>query len=116
MTLQRFLRDRRASVAPAFAAAVIPIFGLIGAAVDYSRAGNAQSALQAAADSTALAMSKDAPTLKAADLQTAGHDYFMAVLANRPDIQNPNATVTFYRAEFTYGYASNAAPTWAASC
>jgi len=38
MWLSRFLQDRRGNVAPIFAIAVIPIIGLVGAAVDYSRA------------------------------------------------------------------------------
>ena len=60
MTLRHFLKDRRAGVTPMFALAIIPVFGLIGAAVDYSRANSVRTALQAAADATALAMSKDA--------------------------------------------------------
>ena len=41
---------------------MIPIIGFVGAAVDYSRANSAKAAMQAAIDSTALMLSKDAST------------------------------------------------------
>ena len=59
MTLRRLLKDCRGNVTPMFALAVIPIFGLIGAAVDYSRANSVRTAMQAAADATALMLSKE---------------------------------------------------------
>ena len=58
MVFQRFLDDRSASVMPLLALAAIPIVGLIGASVDYSRAAAIQSTLQASADSTSLAMAQ----------------------------------------------------------
>ena len=94
MTLLQFLRDRRASVAPMFALAIIPIFGLIGAAVDYSRANSVRSAMQAAADATALMLSKDASTLSASQISTKGTAYFQA-LFNRPDAKNLAITSTY---------------------
>ena len=51
MLLRRFLQDRRASVAPMFALAIVPVVGLTGAAVDYSRANSIKISLQAALDS-----------------------------------------------------------------
>ena len=48
MLLQRFFQDRRASVASMFAISIIPVIGFIGAAVDYSRASSAKTAMQAA--------------------------------------------------------------------
>ena len=41
-----------------FALAIIPVIGLVGAAVDYSRANSIRSAVQSALDATALAMAK----------------------------------------------------------
>ena len=61
--LRGFLKDRRGGVAPMFALAVIPVIGLIGAAVDYSRANSIKAGMQSALDATALAMAKLAPTL-----------------------------------------------------
>ena len=69
MLLQRFLKapvflqDRRGGVAPMFALAIIPVVGLVGAAIDYSRANSVKAGMQSALDATALAMAKLAPTL-----------------------------------------------------
>jgi Flp pilus assembly protein TadG len=93
-TIRRLLADRRANVAPMFAIAAIPMLGLIGAAVDYSRANSIKTSLQAAIDSTALAMSSQAPSLTAAQLQTAAQAYFNA-LFTRSDAKNTVLTVTY---------------------
>ena len=58
--LSRFCSDRRASVVPIFAFAMIPILALTGTALDYSRANSARTAVQAALDATALTLSKEA--------------------------------------------------------
>ena len=62
--LQQKLREfgpaRRGNVAVTFALGVIPILGCIGAAVDYSHANDIKVKLQAAVDSTALMLSKEA--------------------------------------------------------
>ena len=58
--------------------------GFVGAAVDYSHANSVKAAMQAAADSTALMLSKDAATLTTAALQTKANDYFNA-LFTRPE-------------------------------
>jgi Flp pilus assembly protein TadG len=82
MVFQRFLDDRSASVMPLLALAAIPIVGLIGASVDYSRAAAIQSTLQAAADSTSLAMAKTAASLTADQLQSQAQAYFNALFVN----------------------------------
>ena len=46
-----------------FAFATLPVIGFVGAAVDYSHANSVKVAMQAALDSTALMLAKDAPTL-----------------------------------------------------
>ena len=92
--IRRLLADRRGNVAPMFALAVIPMLGLIGAAVDYSRANSIKTSLQAAIDSTALAMSSQASTLTTAQLQTAATAYFNA-LFTRTDALNPSITITY---------------------
>jgi Flp pilus assembly protein TadG len=94
MLLHRFLKDRRASVVPLFALSIVPIIGLIGAAVDYSRANALKASLQAAADSTALALSKTANTMDPATLQASASSYFNAVFS-RPEAQNLAVTTTF---------------------
>ena len=69
-SLRTFRHDRRGNVAMIFALAIIPLIGAVGSAVDYSRANSARSAMQAALDSTALILSKDAQTLTSAQLNT----------------------------------------------
>ncbi|MPZ59489.1 MAG: hypothetical protein GEU91_24015 [Rhizobiales bacterium] len=59
--------------------AMIPIMGAVSAAVDYSRANVARSAMQAALDSTALMLSKEAQTLPLADAKTRATSYVSAI-------------------------------------
>jgi Flp pilus assembly protein TadG len=90
----RFLNDRRGGVAPMFALAVIPVVGLVGASVDYSRANAAKAGMQSALDATALAMSKLAPTLTQSQLQTQTTAYFNA-LFSRPEAKNLTVTPVY---------------------
>jgi Flp pilus assembly protein TadG len=79
----RSIRELRAAnganVTVTFALATIPMVGFVGAAVDYSHANSVKAAMQAAADSTALMVSKDAATMTNAALQTKASDYFKAL-------------------------------------
>jgi Flp pilus assembly protein TadG len=94
MLFQRFLDDRNASVLPLLALAAIPVVGLIGASVDYSRAAAVQTAMQAAVDSTSLALAKNASSLSAAQLTTNAQAYFNAVFT-RTDAAAPNVSVSY---------------------
>jgi Flp pilus assembly protein TadG len=94
MLFQRFLEDRSASVMPLLALSAIPVVGLIGASVDYSRAAAIQATLQAAADSTSLALAKTASTLTAQQLQTQGSNYFDALFVNT-GAASPTVNVTY---------------------
>src|SRR6478752_7977937 len=94
MSLFRFIQDRRGGVAPMFALAIIPVFGLVGAAVDYSRANSVRAGMQSAIDATALAMAKLAPTLTQAELQQQTNAYFNAMF-NHPEAKNLVLTPTY---------------------
>src|SRR3954471_22918759 len=94
MFLSRFWKDRRGGVAPMFALAVIPLIGLTGAAIDYSRANSARTGMQAAIDATALAMAKLAPTLTQSELQQKTSAYFNAMF-NHPEAKNIVVTPTY---------------------
>jgi Flp pilus assembly protein TadG len=94
MQCARFIEDRRASVAPIFTLAIISIIGFVGAAVDYSRANSVKSAMQAALDATALAVSKDAQTLTPAQLSQKANSYFTSVF-DRPEAKNVQVTSQF---------------------
>ena len=52
--LTAFRSDRRGNLAIIFGFAMLPLIGLVGAGVDYSRAARVQTFLQAAADAAAL--------------------------------------------------------------
>jgi hypothetical protein len=58
-TARRFAQANGGNIAVIFAFAMLPILAFIGAAIDYSRANKARSAMQAALDSAALMVSKD---------------------------------------------------------
>ena len=92
--LQHFLQDRRGGITPMFALAILPVVGLTGAAIDYSRANSVRSAMQAAADSTALMLSKDASSLTASQLTTKATAYFQAMF-NRSEAMNLAVTPVY---------------------
>ena len=66
--VKQFRKSERGNVMLTFALATIPMIGFVGAAVDYSRGNSAKAAMQAAVDSTALMLSKDAQKLTTAQL------------------------------------------------
>ena len=92
--LSRFPRDERANVAPIFAIAVIPILGLTGTAVDYSNANSARTAMQAALDTTALILSKEANGLTQTQLNDKATQYFDANITNT-EVKNRAVTPVF---------------------
>lgn len=91
---RKFMSAQSGNVTITFALATIPIVGLTGAAVDYSRANSARTAMQAALDSTALILSKEAQYLSAAQLNQKALDYFKANF-NRPEVNNIVVTPVF---------------------
>jgi Flp pilus assembly protein TadG len=95
---RRILRELRtangANVTVTFALSTIPIVGFVGAAVDYSHANSVKTALQAAADSTALMLSKTAATQSSSALTTQANSYFKA-LFTRPEATGLAVTATY---------------------
>jgi len=66
-TIGRFGADRRGNIAVIFALALLPIMSMIGCTVDYSRAVQLRSKLQAAADAASVgSIAKTAPAFIAA--------------------------------------------------
>jgi Flp pilus assembly protein TadG len=96
--LRRFRKAKRANVVMTFALTTVPIMGFVGAAVDYSRGNSAKAAMQMAVDSTALMLSKDAPSSTAGQLSQKASDYFHA-LFNRPEVTNVAITPAFTQPE-----------------
>jgi Flp pilus assembly protein TadG len=90
---RRFRHQQAGSVATIFAIATLPLVGFVGAAVDYSRANAVKVSLQAALDSTALMLSKEATTDTSAQLQSNAQKYFMALFTS-PGIDPGGITIT----------------------
>jgi Flp pilus assembly protein TadG len=95
--LRNFSRAREGNVAVTFAIATLPIVGFIGAAVDYSHGNSVKVALQAALDSTALMLSKDAATLSKNELNSKAAAYF-ASLFNKPEGSNIQISAVYSKA------------------
>jgi hypothetical protein len=77
MLLARFFRDRRGGVAPLLALTIVPLVGIVGAGMDYSRASAARVGLQAALDSALLYAAKEGSTT----WQQTATNAFQAVVA-----------------------------------
>jgi Flp pilus assembly protein TadG len=89
----RFLGDRRGGVAPIFALGLVPVIGVVGAAVDYSRGNAARTAMQASLDATALMLSRDAATMTPGEVSAKAISFFTAQF-NRPETANVQVTAT----------------------
>ncbi len=92
--LGAFRIARAGNVAITFALTTLPVIGTVGFAVDYSHANSVKVAMQAALDSTALMLSKDAATTTTGDLQTKALNYFTA-LFTRPEAKNIVISATY---------------------
>jgi len=92
--LQDFRIAQGGNVVLTFTLALIAIIGFIGTAVDYSRGNSAKAAIQSAADSTALMLSKDAQNLDTDQLDAKAAAYFSA-LFDRPEVTNLVITPTY---------------------
>jgi hypothetical protein len=57
--LKKFRRDDEAAVGIIFGLALVPMMGLTGVAIDYSRSAAVRNELQVAVDATSLALAKD---------------------------------------------------------
>ena len=84
---RRLFAENGGNVTITFAVALVPLFALVGTAVDYSRASAIRAAMQAAADSTALAIARNAATLTKDEVQSQSEVMFKA-LFQRNDVSN----------------------------
>jgi Mg-chelatase subunit ChlD len=91
---RRLLRTDGANVTATFALTLVPTMGFVGAAVDYSRANSARTAMQAAVDATGLMLSKYASTMTQAQLQTKATEHFNA-LFTRPEVTGVTVVTTY---------------------
>jgi Flp pilus assembly protein TadG len=97
-----FRHAKRGNVVATFAFSLIPMVGMVGAAVDYSRGNNAKASMQMAIDATGLMLSKDVSSLTEQQLNAKADAEFRTLL-NRSDIQNLVITPS-YTSSTTDGY------------
>jgi Flp pilus assembly protein TadG len=90
----QFRRATNGSTAVTFAVSFIPIVGLVGMAIDYSRASAVRSTMQAAADATALMIAQNAASSSTDALNQSANDYFFSIF-KRTDAQSPTVTATY---------------------
>jgi Flp pilus assembly protein TadG len=91
---RRLFAENGGNVTITFAVALVPLLGLVGTAVDYSRASAIRTAMQAAADSTALALSKNATSLTKEQIEAQAIALFKASFP-RTDIGGLTITGTY---------------------
>jgi Flp pilus assembly protein TadG len=73
-----FLHNQRGGTAILFGLLLLPIMAAVGAAIDYSRATNVRTAIQAAVDAAALLAARDATGLSDAGLVARAQQAFAA--------------------------------------
>lgn len=91
---RRFGKAEDGNVIVMFALAVIPVIGLVGAAIDYTQANAMRARMQAAADSAALAVSKEASTLNGSQLQTKAQKFFNSLFTDT-DAKDVQVSATY---------------------
>jgi Flp pilus assembly protein TadG len=93
----RFAAAEQGNIAVIFAIALLPVLGFVGAAVDYSRAAQARSAMQAALDSTALMVSKDlsSGTITTSQISTKAQAYFDALFTATNALPSVSIAATY---------------------
>jgi Flp pilus assembly protein TadG len=96
--MARTLRDFRAAqsgnVALTFGLTVIPMFGLVGSAIDYSRMNSFKAEMQTALDATAILLAREAVVTAPSALQSQAQAYFL-VNFSRPEAQNVTANANY---------------------
>ena len=80
----RFTDANQGNIAVLFAIAAVPVLTFVGAAIDYTRANSARTAMQGALDSTALMLAKDLSdnNITTSQITQKAQDYFLALYTN----------------------------------
>ncbi len=81
---RRFARNERGSVAIMFAFTFIPMLGIVGAGLDYTRAVKSRSLLQASLDSAVLVAAREGSNLTDAQVTARARALFEANMASSP--------------------------------
>ena len=99
--LRRFRRDESGNFIMLFGISIVPILGLTGAAVDYSRASKARAELNAAIDSAALMAARDASKLTDAELTARINNWIKGNLSPDTAAKFGSASITIDRVSRT---------------
>ena len=83
--LRKFCASEQGNIAVLFGILAVPILSFVGAAIDYTRANTARTAMQAALDSVSTMLAKDLSdgTITAAQINTKAQAYFTALYTNK---------------------------------
>src|SRR6201991_2122365 len=95
--LARLAAAEQGNIAVIFAIALVPVLSFVGAAIDYSRAVQARSAMQAALDSAALMVSKDlsSGTITTSQIATKAQSYFNGLFTATNTIPTVSVGATY---------------------
>ena len=105
-TLAGFLSNRSGNIVVPFALTIVPIIGVIGASIDYSRAFDVYARLQAASDAAALVASMNS-TKSFGQRKQLAKDVFYANLEGMENV----ASVSFDLSEIESGHRVDATST-----
>jgi Flp pilus assembly protein TadG len=89
-----FRTAERGNVAMILGLTIVPVVGITGSAIDYSRTNSVKSEMQTALDSTALMLAKEAAVVGQAQVNANAQKYFSAMF-NRHDVNNVHADATY---------------------
>jgi len=106
--VKQFGQDRRGNVLVMTGLAIVPLMGVVGVSVDYSRASNVRQALTSAIDAASLMAARDAQKLTDADLKTRIDGWIRDNLPPEARSDFTGATVTIDRTARTIQIAANA--------
>ncbi|WP_025036800.1 TadE/TadG family type IV pilus assembly protein [Bradyrhizobium sp. DOA9] len=95
--LARFAAAEQGNIAVIFAIALVPVLSFVGAAIDYSRAAQARTAMQSALDSTALMLSRDlsSGTISTSQISTKAQSYFNALFTDTTTLPSVSVAATY---------------------
>lgn len=95
--LARFGTAEQGNIAVIFAIALVPVLSFIGAAVDYSRAVQARTSMQAALDSAALMLSKDLSSgaITTSQISTKAQAYFNGLFTGTATLPSVSVAATY---------------------
>lgn len=106
--VRRFRRDQRGNVLVLTGFLAVPMIGVVGVTIDYSRASNTRQALTSAIDSASLMAARDAQKLTDAELGTRIDNWIRDNLPENTKSEFTGAKVTIDRTARTIQIAANA--------